>query len=317
VQLWDVGCQRQVELRGTDAARLVQMMTPRDLRKARVGQCLYAPLIDANAGMLNDPIILKLAEDRYWLSIADADVLLWAMGLALGMGLDVEISEPDVWPLSVQGPKSDELAARLFGDELCSMPFFDFRACDFHGQGVIVARTGFSKQGGFEFYPEGFSLAGELWDELWQAGSDLDISPGSPNLIERVEGGLLSYGNEMTRADNPLECGLGRYCQLDGSLDYIGRDALLRIAESGPTRLIRGVMFDGEPSPACQHPWPVTIDGQQVGYVTTAIWSPRFERNVALAMIDMGHWDAHTVVNVHSADGLERRGIVTDLPMQD
>lgn len=315
VQLWDVGCQRQVELYGFDAAHLLQMMTPRDMSRARVGQCLYAPLIDADAGMLNDPIILKLAEDRYWLSIADSDIALWAMGLALGHGIDVEVTEPDVWPLSIQGPKSDELAARLFGDELRSLPFFDFKTCDFNGQSIVVARTGFSKQGGFEIYPEGFKLAGALWDALWQAGADLDISPGCPNLIERVEGGLLSYGNEMTREENPLECGLGRYCQLDGSVDYIGRDALLKIAESGPKRLIRGVIFDGDACPPCQHPWPIMVDGQQVGYVTTAIWSPRFERNVALAMLDRGYWKADTEVIVIPPEGLERRGIISDLPM--
>ena len=317
VQLWDVGCQRQVELRGADAARLVQLMTPRDLGGARIGQCLYAPLIDADAGMLNDPIILKLAEDRYWLSISDSDVLLWAMGLVQGMGFDVDLTEVDVWPLAVQGPKSDDMLARLFGDELRSLPFFDFKVCEFHGQGVIVARSGFSKQGGFEFYPEGFELAGALWDELWRVGADFDISPGTPNLIERVEGGLLSYGNEMTRAENPLECGLARYCQLDGSIDYIGRDALLKIAESGPARLIRGVIFDGDACPPCQHPWPISVDERQVGYVTTAVWSPRFERNVALAMLDRGYWEPGTEVIVTSSDGLERRGSISDLPMRD
>jgi dimethylsulfoniopropionate demethylase len=317
VQLWDVGCQRQVELRGADAACLVQIMTPRDLRKARIGQCLYAPLIDADAGMLNDPIILKLAEDRYWLSIADADVLLWAMGLAQGMGLDVDVSEPDVWPLALQGPKANDLAARLFGDELRALPFFDFRICNFQEQELIVACSGFSKQGGFEFYPQGFEFAGALWDALWQAGADFDLSPGCPNLIERVEGGLLSYGNEMTRAENPLECGLQRYCQLDGSIDYIGRDALLKIAEAGPQRLIRGVIFDGDACPPCQRPWPIMVDKRQVGYVTTAIWSPRFERNVALAMLDHGYWEAGTMVTVITSDDLRRGGRVTALPMSD
>ena len=317
VQLWDVGCQRQVQLRGADAAHLVQMMTPRDLRKARVGQCLYAPLIDADAGMLNDPIILKLAQDHFWLSIADADILLWARGLAYGLGLDVEVTEPDVWPLALQGPKSDDLAVRLFGEGLRSLPFFDFCVCEFAGQPVIVARTGFSKQGGFEMYPEGFELAGKLWDALWHAGADLDIAPGSPNLIERVEGGLLSYGNEMTRAENPLECGLERYCQLDGSIDYIGRDALQKIAASGPRRLVRGILFDGEACPSCQHPWPVEVNGARVGYITTAIWSPRFERNVALGMIDRGYWQAGTRVTVRVEGVLERHGNISDLPMRD
>jgi len=316
VQLWDVGCQRQVELRGTDAAKLAQLMTPRDLRRARIGQCLYAPMIDADAKILNDPIILKLAEDRYWFSIADADMLLWAKGLTAGMGLDLSVDEPDVWPLAVQGPKSGDLVARVFGEQVRDIGFFKFMVCDFEGQDLVVARTGFSRQGGFEMYPEGFSLGTKLWDALWEQGADLQISPGCPNLIERVEGGLLSYGNEMTRDDNPLECGLEKYCQLDGSVEYIGLEALRNIAESGPERLIRGVIFDGEACPACQHPWPLTVETRQVGYVTTAIWSPRFERNVALAMLDRGYWQAGTAVTVSVGDGSQRNGIVTELPME-
>ena len=317
VQLWDVGCQRQVELRGPDAARLAQLMTPRDLRPARVGQCLYVPLIDRDAGMLNDPILLKLAEDRFWLSIADADILLWALGLAQGLGLDVDIAEADVWPLALQGPLADEVAAVLFGDRLRDLPFFEFEVCRFEGQALIVARSGYSGQGGFEMYPEGFELAGALWDALWQAGADFDIAPGSPNLIDRVETGLLSYGNEMTRADNPLECGLERYCQLDGSIDYIGRAALLEIAAAGPARKIRGLRFDGEACPPCQQPWPVLQDDRDIGYVTTAIWSPRFGENVALAMLDRGYWEDHTLVRVQLPDATTRTGRVCDLPMTE
>ena len=315
VQLWDVGCQRQVELRGPDAAKLAQLMTPRDLNKAEVGQCLYAPMIDEHANMLNDPIILKLAEDHFWFSIADADVLLWASGLALGMELDVNVDEPDVWPLAVQGPKSDDLVSRVFGEQVRDIGFFRFGRFDFEGQSLVVARSGFSKQGGFEIYLDDFSLGSALWDALWEAGADLEVSPGCPNLIERVEGGLLSYGNEMTRDDNPLECGLEKYCQLDGSIEYIGRAALQRISKSGPQRMIRGVIFDGKPCPPCQYPWSLTVDGRQAGYVTTAIWSPRFERNVALAMLNGGFWDAGIEVCVDIANDTRRRGLVTSLPM--
>jgi len=317
VQLWDVGCQRQVELLGSDAARLAQMMTPRDLRKAEVGQCLYAPMVDANGGMLNDPIILKLAEDHYWLSIADADVLLWATGLALGMGLDVKVDEPDVWPLAVQGPKSDDLAAQVFGEQVRNIGFFRFNKFEFQDHDLVVARSGFSKQGGFEIYVDDFSLGIDVWDALWQAGEDLDISPGCPNLIERIEAGLLSYGNEMTRQNNPLECGLEKYCQLDGSVEYIGRSALMEIARNGHERLIRGLLFDGEACSACQYPWPITIENRQIGYVTSATWSPRFEQNVALAMLDRGYWDAGTLVIVNAGDGHKRQGVVSDLPMED
>ena len=292
VQLWDVSCQRQIELRGPDAARLVQLMTPRDLRKAKIGRCLYAPLVDRHGGMINDPIISKLAEDRYWLSIADSDVALWAKGLAEGYRFDVAVTEADVWTLAVQGPKSDDLMSKVFGETVRSIRFFRFKWLDFQGHPLLVARSGYSKQGGFELYLDKPALGLDLWDALWEAGLEFEISPGSPNLIERVEGGLLSLGNEMTNENNPLECGLEKYCQLDGSLEFIGREALMRIKEEGVTRQIRGVLFGGDRCPPCATPWPVRVGGQQVGHVTTAIWSPRFEQNVALGMIDRGYWDA-------------------------
>jgi dimethylsulfoniopropionate demethylase len=317
VQLWDVGCQRQVEIRGPDAAKLTQLMTPRDLSNARIGRCLYAPIIDENAGMLNDPIILKLAEDHYWLSISDSDLLLWARGLAVGMKLNVAIDEPDVWPLAVQGPKSDDLMAKVFGAAVRDIRFFRFEELDFLGHPMIVARSGFSKQGGFEIYLDQPALALELWDALWDAGEDFNVSPGCPNLIERVEAGLLSYGNEMTRQNNPLECGFDQYCKLDGSIDFIGREALQGIAERGPDRLIRGVIFDGDACPACQYPWPVEVDGKKIGHVTSAIWSPRFGKNVGLAMIDRGFWKPGNRLTVRSGDGLTRNGVISNLPISD
>lgn len=317
VQLWDVSCQRQIELRGPDAARLVQLMTPRDLRRAKVGQCFYAPLIDAKGGMINDPIILKHADDHYWLSIADSDVTLWAKGLAQGYGFDVAIKEADVNVLAVQGPKSDDLMSKVFGDVVRSIRFFRFKKLDFRGHPLVIARSGYSKQGGFELYLDDWSLGLPLWDALWEAGIEFNVSPGSPNLIERVEGGLLSLGNEMTNENNPLECGLGKYCQLDGSLEFIGREVLIRINEEGPKQMIRGVLFGGGKCPPCRAPWPLHVDGEVVGSVTTAIWSPRFEQNVSLGMLKRGYWEPGQQVVVESDDGQLRPGVVVGLPFPD
>ena len=316
VQLWDVSCQRQVELKGKDAAQLVQLMTPRDLDNAQIGQCLYAPLIDQHAAMLNDPIILKLKSDHFWLSIADADILLWAKGLAVGFNLDVQIDEPDVSPLAVQGPKSDDVMAIVFGDAVRAIGFFEFQMLDFHGHPLLVARTGYSKQGGFEIYLDDSSLGLTLWDALWDAGQAFNIAPGSPNLIERVEGGLLSYGNEMTRSNNPLECGLEKFCSFDTGAEYIGKKALMSIRNHGPQRIVRGVLFDGDKTPPCASTWQLTVGGQFAGVVTTAIWSPRLEQNVSLGMLEKRYWDdGHSVV-VHCGDGSERHGVVSLLPLK-
>jgi dimethylsulfoniopropionate demethylase len=303
VQLWDVAAQRQVEVVGPDAHRLVQLMTPRDLTSVAVGRCLYTPLVDAAGGMVNDPVVLKLADDRFWISIGDSDVALWADGLATGLGLDVRVFEPDVSPLAVQGPKAEELVCRVFGDEARAITFFRFASLDFHGHPLRVARTGWSKQGGFEIYLDDSSLGGELWDALWEAGEDLSVGPGAPNLIERIEGGLLSYGGDMTRRNNPFECGFDPFVQLDRDTDFVGRAALERIAERGPDRRVRGLCIDAESLPMCREPWPIVDGDRRVGGLTSVAMSPSFECGVAIGMVDASHWHAETQVTVIAPDG--------------
>ncbi|MEM7172333.1 MAG: dimethylsulfoniopropionate demethylase [Pseudomonadota bacterium] len=321
VQIWDVSCERQVELRGPDAARLVQLMTPRDMTKIVVGQCVYAPLVDEAGGMINDPVILKLAEDRYWASIADSDALLWAKGLAYGLGLSVEISEPPVNPVAVQGPKAETLVARVFGDKVRDIRFFRFAWLPFQGHDFLVARSGWSKQGGFEIYVDRDDLALPLWDALWEAGGDLGVGPGCPNLVERIESGLLSYGADMTRENNPYECALDRFCRLDGP-DFIGKKALLKIKAEGPARLVRGIKLEGPPVPPCRESWPIFKgDGEAnpilVGAVNSAVWSPRFEVNIGIAMMERGHWDLGNQVAVSLLDGTTRQARVCAIPFED
>jgi dimethylsulfoniopropionate demethylase len=316
VQLWDVSCERQVELRGPDAARLMQLMTPRDLGRVAIGQCAYCPLVDETGGMINDPVVLKLAEDHFWLSIASSDVLLWAKGLALGFGLDVAVSEPDVSPLAVQGPKAEELMARVFGEAVRSIAFFRFDRLAFEGHPLVIARSGWSKQGGFEIYLDAPELGGALWEALWQAGQDLEVGPGCPNLIERIEGGLLSYGTDITPANNPFELGLDRFCKLDGA-DFLGRQALIRLRDAGPARRLRGLRFAGAPTAICREPWPLDAAGSFAGSVTSAAWSPRLQANIALAMVEAGYWDAGTVVTVTLPDETTCEGTVCDLPFAD
>jgi len=303
VQVWDVSVERQIELRGPDAARLVQMLTPRDLRGMMPGQCLYVPIVDETGGMLNDPVALKLTEDRWWISIADSDLLFWVKGLAYGYRLDVLVDEPDVSPLAVQGPKADELMARVFGDTVTALKFFRFGWFDFNGVSMVVARSGYSKQGGFEIYVEGTENGMPLWNALFEAGKDLDVYAGCPNLVERIEGGLLSYGNDMTRWNTPHECGLGRFCSTQTAIGCVGRDALLRVAKEGPVQQIRPITIRGE-LPACNQAWPLMAGKKRVGQITSAGASPDFGDNVAIGMVRMTHWDAGTALNVHTQDGV-------------
>ena len=315
VQIWDVSVQRQVQITGPDAAALVQWMTPRNITKARIGDCFYIPIIDAKGGLINDPVMLKLAEDQFWLSIADSDVILYAMGLALGRGMDVDVMEPDVNTLAIQGPKAEDLLASVFGDNIRDIGFFKYGWIEFKGTRQLIARSGYSRQGGFEIYLQGGHLGPALWDTIWEAGLPFNILPGCPNLIERIEGGLFSYGNEMTRENNPFEIGHGKFCVVDGSIDYIGRSALQKIAAKGVGREIRGITFGGNPCPTCSQPWPVFAANQQVGQITSGIWSPRLKTNIGQSMIDRDFWKPGQTIEVVLPNGNMRSGNIVALPI--
>ncbi|WP_415922771.1 dimethylsulfoniopropionate demethylase [Tateyamaria sp. SN6-1] len=304
VQVWDVSVERQVELRGPDAGRLMQMLTPRDLRRMLPGQCYYVPIVDETGGMLNDPVAVKLSEDRWWISIADSDLLLWVKGIANGYRLDVLVDEPDVSPLAVQGPKADDLMERVFGDRVRDIRFFRFDMFQYEGVDLAIARSGYSKQGGFEIYMPDTSLGMTLWNDLFAAGEDLNVRAGCPNGIERIEGGLLSYGNDMTDDNTPHECGLGRFCDTQTAIGCIGRDALLRVSKEGPVQQIRPIAIVGDAVPSCDRAWPLYAGGKRVGQVTSAAWSPDFKTNVSIGMVRMTHWDAGTALEVETPDGM-------------
>ena len=302
VQLWDVACERQVEIVGPDALRLIQMTTPRDLAPMKDDQCYYIPMVDEDGGLLNDPVLIKLSPDRYWVSIADSDVLFYFKGLASGFGLDVRVFEPDVSPLGIQGPKADELVRRVFGEDIAATRFFRHKPIDVQGKEMIIARSGFSHQSGFEIYLDGSEHGEPLWDRLMEAGEDLDIRAGCPNGIERVEAGLLSYGGDITREHTPFEAGLAKYCHLDRATSCLGHGALL--AKREPSRQIRPVEIEGEAIPPLGQPWPLKDpDGNPAGRISAAAWSPDFGANVAIAMVDRAHWDAGADIVVEAPDG--------------
>ncbi len=313
VQIWDVAVERQVEVVGPDAARLVQWMTPRDLRGAQVGRCYYVPVVDSDGGMLNDPVLLKLAEDRYWLSTADSDLLLWAKGLIVGRGLDARAFEPDVGPLAVQGPKAEAVMVALFGEAMRDLKFYRFTHVEFEGTRQLVARSGYSSQDGYEIYLEGAHLGPALWDAVMEVGRPHSIAPGAPLPIDWIEAGMLGYGIDMTAENNPLEMGLGRLCRLDGEIECIGLAALRRIAADGPARVLRGVRVDLDPCPALVEPWPVTLAGEEVGRLGSAVRSPRFEATIGLALVRRDAAAADEV-QLHLPDGRALPARLCDVP---
>jgi len=286
VSMWDVGGERQVQLRGPDAARLAQTLCARDLSTSVVGQGKYVSINNHRGTILNDPIALKLADDCWWLSIADSDVGMWASCVAAERRLNVEISEPDVSPLAVQGPDAERVVTSIFGEWVQELRFFWFRDAEVDGIPLKVARSGFSKQGGFELYLMDGSRGTDLWNIVKEAGAPWGIGPGYPTPSERIENGLLSCGGDTDDRTNPFEVRLGRFVDTDVPDDVIGIDALRRVATEGPKRHQIGIVLDGdEPAPGHVRWHEVTLDGRPVGAMTNGTWSYKLERNIGFGLV--------------------------------
>ncbi len=303
VTLWDVAVERQVEIVGPDAAAFTQYLTCRDISKCKVGQCMYVPIVDDQGGLLNDPIMLKLAEDRFWLSLADYDILLWAKGLNVHMKLDVEIFEPDVSPLAVQGPNSTALMVDLFGDWINELKFFWFREAELNGIPMVIARSGWSKQGGFELYLQDGSRGVELWETVWAAGEKYGIAPGAPHGIERIESGLLNYGHDLLPDMNPWEAGLGQYVHLDMVANFVAKDALKAIKADGIKRQLVGVIIDGDPLPVNDQNWNIPGYSMAEARLTSFTWSPRYQQNVGMALLPIAMTTVGTRLTVNTPHG--------------
>ena len=305
VQIWDVACQVQVEVQGPDALRLMEYLTPRDLSQIEPGQCMYAPLIDENAGIVNDPIILCLAPDRFWLSISDSDVSLWVKGLATGAGFNVRVFDPDVFPVSIQGPKSDTLLSRLIASPPEDIRRFRFIKAEIAGTDLVIARTDWSGQGGFEFYLSEPEKGEALWDTIVAAADGLNLRPGCPNLIDRIETGLLSHGNDMTLSNNPIEAGLDRFFKLGKSSEYLGRAALEQIASAGASQRIVRLVVPGDHITNPRETYPMTIAGtEQPGYVTSICHSPRMHCHVGLGYVPTGTSAVGTRITLSTPQGM-------------
>jgi len=298
--LWDVAGERQVEISGPDAARFTQLLTPRDISKCRVGQAKYVLICDEHGGIINDPVLLKLAGDRFWLSLADYDILLWAQGVAVNAGMDVQIGEPDVSPLQLQGPRAHEIMLALVGKWIESLKFYRFREFELGGIPLIISRTGWSGERGYELFLRDGSRGDELWERIMAAGKPFGIAPGAPNQIRRIEAGLYSWGLDMDAANNPFEIGLDWLVDLDADIEFIGKSALQRIAATGVAQKLVGIELDGDAAP-CQCV-PLNISGQR-GRTVSTTWSPRLKRNIGFAYLPAALASNGSHMTVHGRDG--------------
>ncbi len=285
VALWDVGVERQVEVAGPDAREFAELLTPRDLSTCDVGQGKYVVITAPDGGIINDPVLIRPDEDRFWLSLADSDVLLYALGVSVHADLNVEVREPDVWPLQVQGPKSKPLIADLFGEEIADLSYYRCKQATLGDIPVVVTRTGWTGEVGYEIYLCDSRRGLELWERIMRAGKTYNLRPTGPSDIRRIEAGILNYGADMTLENNPYEVGLGWTVNLDKKADFIGKEALKRIGKKKLKRKLVGVEIDGKPVEFNTTKWEVRSDGEKVGHITSAIHSPRLKKNIGYAFV--------------------------------
>ena len=315
--LCDVAVERQVEITGPDAAAFVQLLTPRNLSQCAVGQCKYVLITNEAGGILNDPVLLRLEENRFWLSLADSDVLMWAQGVATHAGLDVTIGEPDVSPLQLQGPKSGDIMAALFGESIRDLKYYWFDHFELDGIPLVISRTGWSSELGYELYLLDGSQGVSLWEKLMAVGEPMGLKPGHTSSIRRIEGGMLSYHADMDAQTNPFELGLDRLVDLEMPANFIGKAALKQVQQQGISRQQVGLEIDGEPLPGPNTQfWPFEINGKVIGKVTSAVYSPRLKKNIALAMVASAHTDVGTICNVQLPDET-RSGTIVPKPFYD
>ena len=313
VQIWDVSVQREIEISGRDANQLVLLMTCRDLSSSKVGSCYYVPLIDSNGGIVNDPLIYKLGNNIWRVCIADSDVLLYAKGIAAGKKLNVKIFEANIDTLAVQGPKSFKLMEDVFGKEISELKFFKYNFFKFKNNKFLISRSGFSKQGGYEIHVENVKAGLELYDYFFEVGKKYNIKPGAPNHAERIEGGLLSYGNDMLISDNPFECGFEKLVHLNDNVEFIGKDSLKKILKNGIKRKLMGVKINSDTLNL------TSVDlfnkkKQIIGNLRSAAFSPTFKKIVGIAMINKEYCKKNEIFNINLNDNLID-GEVCELPI--
>jgi aminomethyltransferase len=316
VTVWDVSVERQVEITGPDAFAFTNLLTPRDLNKCAVGQGKYVIITAEDGGIINDPVLLRLGENHFWLALADSDVLMWAKGVAVNAGMDVRIEEPDVSPLQIQGPRSKEVVQRLFGDEVLRLGYYYFLETELDGIPVVVTRTGWSGEVGYEIYLRDGRYGDDLWERIMDAGKAYNITPTGPSDIRRVEAGILNYGADMTIENNPYEVGLGWLVDLEQEGTFIGKEALRRIRDEGVKRKLVGVEIEGRPIPFNMTKWPVNYDGEEVGTITSATYSPRLGKNIGYANLPVALAGLDSELKVLTPDG-KRAGTVVRKPFVD
>ncbi len=313
VALWPVMGERQVEITGPSAKEFVQLLTPRNMDNCAIGQCKYALLTAPDGGIVCDPIILHPEAGKYWLSTSDCDLELWTKGIAVNAGLEVTIRDAEVSVLQVQGPKSPALMVDLVGEAILDLKYYWSASFDFQGTELVISRTGWSGEFSYEIYLADETKGDALFDALMEKGKIYNVAPGSVSQARRIESGILSWGLDISPETNPYEVGLGHLVGLKNPADFIGKKALSRLKHEPLTKKLVGLIVEGEALASNETIWPLMIDGKQIGKLTSLGYSPRLEKNLAIAIVDIADAQVGTLMSVETWDRT-RTAVVSSLP---
>ena len=317
VTLWDVSVERIVEITGPDASEFTNSLTCRDLSKCAVGQGKYMLVTSPNGGIVNDPVLLRLGENQWWMALANNDAGLYALGAAINSGLKVKVIEPEVYPLQVQGPKSLKVMKLLFGDKILQVRYYWTLETDLDGIPVVISRTGWTGEMGYEIYLRDPSRGNELWERIMEAGKPYNIRPIAPCEARKIEAGIMNHGQSMNIENNPYEImGFERLVE-DQSSDYIGKKALEKIKEGGVKKRLVGIKVELERTAlSMEDAWPVYKEGKQIGKITDLAWSPRLKQNIGYVWVPTSFSEPGVELEIQSTDG-KLKGVVTKIPFID
>ncbi|PPR46816.1 MAG: Dimethylsulfonioproprionate demethylase DmdA [Alphaproteobacteria bacterium MarineAlpha5_Bin9] len=303
VTLWDVAGERQVEIKGKDAERFIEFITPRDISKCKIGQCMYILLTEKNGGIVNDPVLLKLDQNHFWLSIADSDVLLWCLGIASSKNFDISLGEPDVSPLSLQGPKAPSVMEKLVGSWVRDLKFFNFKKFQISDIPVYIARSGWSGEAGYEIYLCDGKLGNELWEIIMKAGKEFNIAPAAPSQISRIESGMLSYGSDMSLSETPYDINLEKFIDFDKKSNCLSMNHLKKIKEEGPKKRLVGIEIETSNFDDYIADHIILYDNnEKIGKITSSVYSPRLKKNIGLAIINFSKNITNSEYNIKIKD---------------
>ena len=298
-----------LEIRGPDAEKLLNLVFTRDVSKVRVGRCSYQFACYADGGMITDGVLLRLAEDRFWYAQAEGGLYSWLK--AHGRAMNVEVVDPGIWISQVQGPNSLKVLEAAVDDGYPEpFRYFDSATVRIAGQELLVTRTGFTNELGWEFYMTQDIDMEAVGDRIQEAGAPFGLRPISIFGARRIEAGLLNAGSDFDESTTPFEVGLGGMIDFEKG-DFIGRDAL---SKADPGCRLWGMQVEGGVPKSGSS---VGLGGQSAGNVRSSAWSPFLECGVAFVWMDSAEQGPGTRVEVECTDGQLHSGTLCETPMYD